>query len=87
MSYGHRGSTASIADARSRTAIEQRQRWKSEDAMSIVYKVRDDTVSLTVDGDTGSMLSGPSRTFEFDDIIRASGPYKSVELKVGESCV
>ena len=67
-----------------RTAIEQRQRWEREDAMSVVHKVRDDTVSLTIkeDGDAGSMLSGPSRTFEFDDIIRASGPYKQVELKV-----
>ena len=64
-----------------RTAIEQRQRWEREDAMSVVHKVRDDTVSLTIDGDTGSILSGPSRTFEFDDIIRQSGPYKSVEIK------
>lgn len=72
-----------VADAYSRTAIEQRQRWEREDAMSVVHKVRDDTVSLTIDSDAGSMISGPSRTFEFDDIIRASGPYKSVEMKVG----
>ena len=64
-----------------RTAIEQRQRWEREDAMSVVHKVRDDTVSLTIDDDTGSVLSGPSRIFEFDDIIRQSGPYKSVEIK------